>query len=402
MCKPDNVSSSSSSTNTTTRSWINKKWILVHHPDGHFSAKRDAKLIIEEMKCECSIDDLTSTLEADEVVVQVEALSVDAFLRTMLDESTAYHGNIAGPGSTLPALGYGIVVCTGPKAATKFKRGTRVMGLLGACTMATVQASELFSIVSLPFVPTSLSLGYLGTSGLTAYAGMFLALPRGTYPKRGETVVVSAAAGAVGSIAAQMAKCCGARVIGIAGGEKKMKFLLHDLGLHGAIDYKDMTKGSLQEQIVEQCPNGVDFYFDNVGGEMLNVVLNNINNFSRIVICGAISQYGDGSINNRDENNNKKNGVVGPSNYIKLAEKSSIMTGFNFMHFGSKIFLAIPYLLWHYFRGNIKVHEHVEDGIEAFPVALEKMFHGGTGQDVGDGHCGRLLIDVNGNLRRRC
>jgi len=366
-------------TASTSSTIQNKKWVLVEHPDGHFDATRDAKLVEETIDLDSIDFDGTGrdfSLEPDQVVVQVEALSIDAFLRTMLDP-TAYHGNIH-PGSTLPAMGYGTVLKAGPQA--KFKPGTTVSGLLGASTIAMKKSSDLSKIMSVPGVKTSLFLGYLGISGLTAYTGMFLAEPN--YPQKGETVVVSAAAGATGSIAAQMAKLCGAKVVGIAGGKEKTKFLLEELGLDGAIDYKDKSK-SVDEQLDEQCPDGIDFFFDNVGGEILDVILERITLHARIIICGAISQYGSGNIN-------KKGGVRGPSNYTKLAERSSTMTGFNMMHHSSKFYKAFPYLLWHYYRGNIKVPEQIEDGIESFPFALEKLFSGG--------HCGRLLVNVDGKL----
>ena len=357
----------------------NKKWVLVDHPDGHFDANRDAKLVEESIDLNAIDFDRNKaelSLNRDDVVVKVEALSVDAFIRTMLDP-TAYHGNIH-PGSTLPALGYGTVLKAGPES--KLKPGTKVSGLLGASTIAIKKSSDLSKMASVPGVKNSLFLGYLGISGLTAYTGMFLAQPN--YPRKGETVVVSAAAGATGSIAAQMAKQTGAKVIGIAGGKEKTKFLLEELGLDGAIDYKDKSK-SLEEQLEEQCPDGIDFFFDNVGGDILDAILEKINLYARIIVCGAISQYGHGNVN-------KKGGTQGPSNYIKLAEKSSTMTGFNMMHHSRHFYKAFPYLLWHYYRGNIKVPEHIEDGIESFPYALEKLFSGG--------HCGRLVVNVDGDL----
>jgi hypothetical protein len=362
-----------------------QKWTLVNYPEDHFVASRDAKYVSDET---IELDNLqfdgtkestsSTTFPPDHVVVQVEALSVDAFIRTMLDRE-AYHGSVK-PGAILPAMGYGVVRAAGPDA--KYKPGSRVTGILGATTVAILPNDQLNPVLIFPRIPSSLSLGYLGLSGLTAYVGLFGAPPKA--PGRGDTVVVSAAAGAVGHIAAQMARLVGAtRVVGIAGGPDKKAFLLETLGLDGAIDYKDETQ-SLEAQLDTQCPDGVDFFFDSVGGDTLETVLSRINQSARVVICGAISQYSSGNIN-------KKNQVQGPSTYIKLAEKSASMTGFNVMHHPWAMAKAIPYLVWHYYRGNIHVPEHVEGDLKAFPSALESMFEGGT-------HCGRLLIDVDGSL----
>merc|ERR1712038_1041439 len=129
----------------------------------------------------------------------------------------------------------------------------------------------------------------------------------------------------------------------------------------------------------EQCPNGIDFYFDNVGGDTLNEVLQRINLHSRVVVCGAISQYDTGKIND-------KSSIRGPSHYIRLAEKSSSMTGYNMMHYSQHFIKAIAWLMWHYYRGNISCPEHVEKGIGSFGSALEMLFSGG--------HCGRLIVEV--------
>merc|ERR1712071_81091 len=150
---------------------------------------------------------------------------------------------------------------------------------------------------------------------MTAYAGVFYVCDK---PKKGETVVVTGAAGAVGSLASQFANSTGANVIGVAGGERKQKFLVDELNLHGSIDYKHPEK-SVPDQLDEIAPNGVDFIYDNVGGQILDDLLAKINPKGRVVICGAISQY-SGKLN--------KGLVQGPGNYIKLAEKGATMKGF--------------------------------------------------------------------------
>ena len=343
----------------------NKKWILKGHPQGKFDTSRDADFIEE------TID--LSDIPGDKVVIEVQALSVDAFIRTMLDNSdNVAHGSSGGIGSTIPALGYGKVI----KGNTKFKKGAVVTGLLGATNYAVSESTGLTPLMQLPRTKPTASLGLLGISGIAAYVGMFLSPSK--CPQRGETVVVSAAAGAVGCIAAQMAKLCGARVIGVAGGSKKQRFLMEELKLDGAVDYK-CTKRTIGEQLDELCPDGINFFFDNVGGDILDEVLQRIALHSRIVICGAISHYDSGDIN-------KKQQIQGPAHYVKVAEMSSTISGFNMMHYSKSFLSAFRYLAWNYYRGNIVCPEHVESKIDSFGNCLEMLF--------GGGHCGRLIVDV--------
>jgi len=345
---------------------MNRKFILKERPNGIFRA---ACLEYQEE----SVD--LSSLADEEVVVRVETLSVDAFLRTMLDEG-AYHGEVK-PGSTMTAMGMGSVIAAGPRA--KLAVGSRVIGSLGAQTVArlTPGPEGPMKLPPLPFVPPRLFLGVLGlTTGLTAWVGIFRVARA---PRRGETVVVSAAAGATGSIAAQLAKSTGARVIGVAGGAAKHAFLTSTLGLDGAVDYKSEEK-SLDEQLAALAPNGVDFFFDCAGGAILDAVLRRINAKGRVVICGAASQY-SGNLN--------QNKVQGPSEYLKLSERGATMSGYNVMQYMSSIPIAMLSLLWSWYRGYVVMHEQVEKGIKSFPSALEKMFTGG--------HVGKLLVDVSGD-----
>ena len=193
-----------------------------------------------------------SQLEDGEVVVQCEMLSVDAFLRTMLDEE-AYHGAIK-LGDTLPALGYGRVIAS---ANPKFKIGKRVSGMLGARSVARLKAEQsagLFPFLSLPRVKPTTMMGLLGiTSGLTAHVGIHSVTKP---PRRGQTVLVSGASGAAGSVAAQLAKLTGAKVVGVAGGVRKAAYLLDELKLDGAVDYKDgaTTLGAQLDRLVRRVP----------------------------------------------------------------------------------------------------------------------------------------------------
>lgn len=174
----------------------NRKWVLERRPEGVFHPENDVKMVSEEIELKCA---------DDEVIVETEMLSADAFIRTMLDEE-AYHGSVALR-QTIPSLGYGTVVHAG--SATKYKVGSSVQGLLGAETYCTVKTGQIMTKINLPFMPARASLGIMSlTCGLTAYTGMFYVCGK---PKKGDTVVVTGATGAVGSVAAQLAKSTGAR-----------------------------------------------------------------------------------------------------------------------------------------------------------------------------------------------
>jgi len=360
---------SSSFTNEGQSTVANKRWILKQYPEGKFDATRDVEL---ETKTIDLLNKQTLLEQEDSLVVKVCAISVDAFIRTRMDKE-AYHGGHA-INEAVEALGYGTVVLAGPKCG--FKVGDEVLGLMPVAEYAVLRNSQgLNKKKTLPRASPTSSLGMLGISGLAAYIGMFVAPPKG--PQKGDVVVVSAASGAVGSLAAQMAKQAGAaKVIGVAGGAHKKDYLLNTLKLDGAVDYKHPDK-SIEEQLDELCPDGIDFFFDNVGGTLLDAVLKRIRIHGRVCVCGAASQYDTGAINNKSK-------ILGPSHYIMLAEKSASMTGYNMMHYSRKFGEAIAYLAWHYYRGTIQLQEQVENGIEAFPRALEKLFSGG--------HCGRLIV----------
>lgn len=345
----------------------NKKWVLRQHPHGKLISARHLQLQEEIIPWD------SIQLEPDEVAILTEMFSVDAFIRAMLEDRSIL------PGDTIVGTGYGTVVKAGKNQS--YKIGTTVFGIMEVATLSIVKKSpRVQPMIKIPGIKPSLNLGIMGTSGFTAYFGLFCCSPKP--PKRGETVVVSAAAGAVGSLAAQMAKIEGCRVIGIAGGPLKQQFLLDELRLDDSIDYKDETAGTLAEQLAIKCPNGIDFYFDNVGGTTLDAVLELINTNSRIVICGALSQYDTGKMFEPE-------GIVGPSNYIKLIERNSSMYGFTLAHkmtFKNTI-RAFMHLMWHYKLGNLQAPEHIEIGIDSFGKSLEMLFSGG--------HVGRLLIQVS-------
>ncbi|NDH87144.1 MAG: NADP-dependent oxidoreductase [Actinobacteria bacterium] len=199
----------------------------------------------------------------------------------------------------------------------------------------------------------------LGMTGFTGYFGM---LDLG-WPEPGQTVLVSAASGAVGSVAAQVAKRQGARVVGIAGGPAKCAYLTDTLGLDAAIDYKAGPVAELLEAVV---PSGIDIYFDNVGGETLDAALMQINRKARIIVCGGISQYGDMTT------------ATGPANYLQLISKSATMTGFTMLDYMHRIPEALTDLSAWVEDGSLRHRQHILEGIESFPEGLRMLFRGET------------------------
>ena len=343
--------------------FTSQQWVLADRPEGLIKLS-DVNLRSTLLQVDA--------LDDGECIVECEMLSVDAFLRTMLDEK-AYHGAI-GIGDTVPALGYGTVRAS---KNPKVKVGSRVMGMMGAQSFARLSkdaAAQTMPLVSLPGIAPQTFLGLLGvTSGLTAWVGIHAVT---TPPRKGETCIVSGAAGATGSVAAQLAKLTGARVIGIAGGAAKAAYLKDTLGLAGAVDYK-AHGATVAEQLDALCPDGIDFYFDTVGGEILDDVLRRIRRRGRVVVCGASSQY----------NGNLNVGTVrGPSEYLKLAERGATMVGYNVMFYLHRLPGAMLHILWLMARGKIFLTEQVEKGVAAFGPALVKMFTGG--------HIGKLLVDI--------
>ena len=299
-------------------------------------------------------------LHDGEVRVAVDYLSVDAATRTML-RGEGFHQQVA-IGDTVRAGGVGVIV---ESAADGWEVGDAVRGNLGAQTLSTRRVTSLERL-DVTSAPINAYLGALGGStGVTAWVGVRLVAK----PKPGDVFVVSAAAGAVGSIAGQIAKLDGARVIGIAGGPTKVAFLVDELGFDAAIDYKNED---VTERLRELAPDGVNVFFDNVGGAVLDAVLLHLALHAKVVICGAISQYND------------MDNVVGPSNYLKLAERQSTMEGFAFFHFPDRLGEAADDLAAMLADGKLTMAEEIIDGVERFPEALQLMFQGGN--------IGKLLV----------
>lgn len=296
------------------------------------------------------------------VVARVDTLSIDAWIRTTLSDAGMHE--TAALGETIPALGVGqIVESNSPDLAV----GDWVYGMLSAQTHALLPASELRKLnVEAGMSPRDFAGPLHVAGGITAWVGLI----RVAQVQAGDVVVVSGAAGAVGSVVVQLAKARGARVIGIAGGPAKCSYLVDKLGADVAIDYKN---GSLAEQLAEAAPDGVDVFFDNVGGETLDIVLDNLAPAGgRIAICGAISQY-----QNLDD-------VRGPKLYLRLAERNAMMKGFVVSYYEADFGEAMAEISGLMRAGKLNLPEHVVSGIDHFPDALLMLFDGS--------HLGNLVV----------
>ena len=287
-----------------------------------------------------------------QILVKNEDLSLDPARRGWMNEGKSYIPPV-GLGEVMRALGVGKVIAS---SHPDFSVGDYVNGALGVQDYF-LGAPRGFYKIDPTLVPLPVYLSALGMTGMTAY---FALLEVGT-PKEGDTVVISGAAGAVGSIAGQIAKLKGCRVVGIAGGKEKCSYLIDELGFDGIIDYKneDVLAGLKRE-----CPKGVDVYFDNVGGDILDAVLSRLSFKARVVICGAISQY------------NNKEAVKGPSNYLSLLVNRARMEGFVVMDYADRYGAAGQEMAGWLAKGQLKSREDIVEGLQTFPEMLMKLFNG--------------------------
>jgi NADPH-dependent curcumin reductase CurA len=290
-----------------------------------------------------------------QVLVKVQYVSLDPAMRGWMNEGRSYVPPVQ-IGEVMRAATAGEVV---ESNSEKLAVGDRVSGWLGVQEYAVCDANAVFE-VDTSVAPLPTYIGALGMPGMTAYFGL---LEVGE-PKEGETVVVSGAAGAVGSIVGQIAKLKGCRVVGIAGGPEKCKWIVEELGFDAAIDYKgeDVNVG-----LREHCPEGVDVYFDNVGGDILDAVLARLARGARVAICGAISQY------NNDV-------FKGPSNYMSLLVNRARMQGFVVIDYMGRAGEAMSEMGAWISEGKLIAREDVVEGFESFPDALLKLF---AGENVG-------------------
>ena len=303
---------------------------------------------------------------AGEIVVKVLYLSLDPAMRGWMNDNKASYIPPVGLGEVMRALAVGRVVESNNPG---FAVGDHVTGLLGAQEYAVTDGNGLFK-VDPRLVPLPVYLGTLGMPGLTGYFGL---LEVGK-PNAGDTVVVSGAAGAVGSVVGQVAKIKGARVVGIAGGAEKCRYLVDELGFDAVIDYKSEN---VAEALARHCPKGVDVFFDNVGGDILDAVLTRLARGARVVICGAISQY------------NNTTPVKGPANYLSLLVQRATMTGIVVADYYPRAGQAMMEMGGWMAAGKLKTREDIVDGLDRFPEAFNMLFSGANQ--------GKLVLKVAGD-----
>jgi NADPH-dependent curcumin reductase len=288
-----------------------------------------------------------------ELRVAISHVSLDPAMRGWMNDARSYIPPVE-IGAVMRAAAAGEVTASNHPG---FAVGDHVTGAFGVQEHAISDgAGVVRADTALAALPTWL--GTLGLTGMTAYFG----LRDVGRAQAGDTVVVSGAAGAVGSVAGQIAKLDGCRAIGIAGGEEKCRWLLDDLGFDAAIDYRSED---VRRALRGHAPDGVDVYFDNVGGEILDAVLTRLARGARVVICGAVSQY------------NATGAVRGPSNYLSLLVARASMTGMVVFDYADRYAEAAAEMAGWLRDGRLTTREDVvEGGVEAFPETLLRLFRG--------------------------
>jgi NADPH-dependent curcumin reductase CurA len=300
---------------------------------------------------------------AGAVLIKIKYLSLDPAMRGWMNDARSYVPPV-GIGEVMRAGGVGEVLAS---EHAGFEPGDHVTGMTGIQEYALLPGDGLVK-VDPELASPPVYLGTLGVPGLTAYFGL---LEIGK-PKEGETVVVSGAAGAVGSVVGQVAKIKGCRAVGITGGEDKCRHIVEELGFDAAIDYK---AENVLRALRQHCPNGIDVYFDNVGGEILDAALACLARGARIPLCGAISQY------------NAEGQMRGPSNYMSLLVNRGTMTGFLVFDFADRYAEAAGEMAAWRQEGRLKSFEDIATGgVPAFPETLLRLFRGEN--------LGKLVLEV--------
>ncbi len=303
------------------------------------------------------------------VTLKTLALSLDPAMRGWMNEGKSYIPPV-GIGEVMRAGGVGVVVAS---KSDKFAVGDYVSAGFGVQEYITLAAADFkrAGLVKIDLRAGTLTqwLNVLGMPGMTGYFGLMDV----GQPKAGETIVISGAAGAVGQTVGQVAKILGLRVVGIAGGPAKCEWVVNELGFDACIDYK-AGAGSVRAGLKEHCAAGVDIYFDNVGGEILDDLLARINRKARIIICGAISQY------------NNTTAVQGPKNYLSLLVNRARMEGIVVFDYADRYHLAVAEMAGYLKDGRMKSKEDVVVGLQTFPETLLKLFNGEN--------FGKLVLEV--------
>jgi hypothetical protein len=303
-------------------------------------------------------------LQDGEILIRSLYLSLDPANRGWVREGGSYRDEIA-LGAVMEGGAIGIVE---ESNNPKFAVGDHVQTMIGWQEYLVSDGKGVSKLPVMPGLPLTAYLGLFGHIGLTAYFGLLDIC----HPKEGETLVVSAAAGAVGSLVGQIGKIKGCRVVGIAGSDEKCKWIVEELGFDAAINYKTEK---IQAGLKRTCPNGIDIYFENVGGEILDAVLARLNLHARISVCGMISQY------------NASQPVPGPYNIINLISKRAKMEGFLVTDYMPRAQEAMQDLGAWFKDGKLKYRVDVVEGLKNTPSALSKLFDGSNQ--------GKLIIKVS-------
>ena len=304
------------------------------------------------------------------LLIKTLSLSLDPAMRGWMNEGKSYIPPVA-IGEVMRAGGIGVVLASQNPA---FAVGDHVTGAPGVQEYWSLAGDQVkksgIAKIDLRAGSVTQWLNVLGMPGMTGYFGLMDV----GQPQPGETVVVSGAAGAVGQTVGQIAKIKGCRVVGIAGGAAKCEWVVKELGFDACIDYKSGAS-AVKDGLKAHCPQGVDIYFDNVGGEILDTVLTRINRKARIIICGAISQY------------NNTTAVQGPKNYLSLLVNRARMEGIVVFDYADRYHLAIAEMAGYLKDGRMKSKEDVvTGGVAAFPGTLGKLFSGEN--------FGKLVLEV--------
>lgn len=323
----------------------NQQWLLAKRPIGMVSVD-DFTLASAPMP--------TPDTGAGEVLIKTLMLSFDPAMRGWMDDKPSYLPPVA-IGEPMRASGIGQVI---ESENPELPVGTLVQGLIGWQEFLVAGPNSLFPPTALPAgTPPNIALSIMGATSLTAYFGLL----RIGEPQPGETVVVSGAAGATGSAAAQIAKIKGCRVIGIAGGKEKCDWLLNAAGIDAVIDYKNQ---SINDELARLCPDGINVFFDNVGGETLEAAIENAADYARFVLCGSISNYNDDTPK------------PGPANMFSLISKRIKMQGFIMFDYMEEVDAAMADLVQWLTDGKLQWREDIQEGFDNIPKTFLRLFEG--------------------------
>jgi NADPH-dependent curcumin reductase CurA len=332
---------------------INHQWRIVSRPEGR----------VKPSDFEWREEPLSAVGEG-QILVRIVYLSIDPTNRAWMNPFDTYLPMLP-LGATMRGITVGVVEAS---RHSDFSPGDIVQGLGGWQEYFAGDPSGWSKLPRIPDLPVSAYLGAMGHIGFTAYFG----LTEIGRPKPGETLVVSAAAGAVGSIAGQIGKILGCRVVGIAGSDDKCHWITEDLGFDAAINYrKEDVRGALDRV----CKNGIDIDFENVGGDIMDAVFGQLNLFARVIVCGLISQY------------NATAPVPGPTNFANILVKRARVQGFIVTDYASRFPEAAAQIVQWLKQGRLRYRLDVVEGLEHAPAALNRLFDGTN--------TGKLLVKVS-------